>query len=223
MQIADYDKIVLLVVDDRYASAYPRVQELVAKHGGGKVEAFIDGNGKLLPRHMYGQIRPRPVPGWQDSDGAYAHLIAIRNILQQAKSEGVRNILFLEDDVDFLPEFDEVVAKASEELRDLPPWDILYYGANHTWHRTDILSDHVLRLHGSYTTHAMGIKNHMFDAIINLPTRRVIDWMISQYIHHDYTCYGLWPNVAIQLPGMSNISNAHTDYLALFRNKGANH
>jgi hypothetical protein len=243
MLIKDYDRIVVLVVDHRYHTEVPRIQKLIASKGGREVVPFVDGDGHILPRHLYGQISPRPPIGWNGPDKTYSQLIAIRTILQQAKRDGVQNLLFLEDDVDFTPEFDEVVSKATEQLSaklpgicmmdqwtekdeeiiPLPDWDMLYYGANHTWHRTDQLKENVLGLNGSYCLHCVGIRRRMFDPLLSLPDERVMDWMISNYIHHQYNCYAIWPSIAIQKPGFSYLNGKHEDYSEWFKSKGANH
>jgi hypothetical protein len=234
MLIKDYDRIVVLVVDHRYHTEVPRIQKLIASKGGREVVPFVDGDGKLLSRQLYGQISPRPSADWKDSDKTYSQLIAIRTILQQAKHDGVRNLLFLEDDVDFTPEFDEVVAKATKQIdklttfiptkhAPLPDWDMLYYGANHTWHRTDELSENVLGLNGSYCLHCVGIRRRMFDPLLSLPDEKVMDWMISKNIHHQYNCYAIWPSIAIQRPGHSYLNGSHQDYTEWFKNKGTNH
>lgn len=235
MLIKDYDRIVVLVVDHRYHTEVPRIQQLIASKGGREVIPFVDGTGQILPRKLYNQISPRPSLGWQDSDKTYSQLIAIRSILRAAKDDGVENLLFLEDDVDFTPEFDEVVVRATEQLESsatempdgrhipLPKWDMLYYGANHTWHRTDQLHENVLGLSGSYCLHCVGIRRRMFEPLLNLPDEKVMDWMISTYIHHQYDCYAIWPSVAIQRPGFSYLNSKHQDYSSWFKNKGANH
>jgi hypothetical protein len=222
MKLSEYDRAIVLCVDHRYHKDFPRVQSLM-KSKGVEVEAFIDGKGQLLPRPLYNQISPRPSPGWQDKDTAYAHMVAIKSILQAALRDGVETLLFLEDDVELLPEFDEVVEMATAQLAGLPAWDMLYYGSNHTWHRTDILSENVLKLNGSYTTHCCGIKRKMFQPIIDLPAERVLDWMISHYIHPQYSCYGVWPNIAIQQPGYSYLNGCTQDYTDWFKSKGINH
>jgi hypothetical protein len=229
MFIKDYDRIVALVVDHRYHTEVPRIQQLIASKGGREVIPFVDGTGQLLPRQLYNQISPRPVVGWQDSDKTYSQLIAIRTILRQAKNDGVKNLLFLEDDVDFTENFDEILYKGLVQMGRLracgylPDWDLIYYGANHTWHRTDEIGENVLKLNGSYCLHCVGIPNHMFDPLLNLPDEKVMDWMISNYIHPHYNCYAIWPNIAVQRPGHSYLNNKHQDYSEWFKSKGANH
>lgn len=235
MLIKDYDRIVVLTVDHRYHAEVPRIQDLIASKKGREVLPFVDGEGLILPRKMYGQISPRPPKGWADMEKTYSQLTAIRTILRQAKSDGVNNLLFLEDDVDFTPEFDEIVEKATAQLSNLgtympdgrhiplPEWDLLYYGANHTWHRTDQLDENILGLSGSYCLHCVGIRRRMFDVLLALPDERVMDWMISTYIHHQHACYAIWPSIAIQRPGHSYLNGSHQDYTEWFKSKGVNH
>lgn len=223
MKISEYDKIVMLCVDHRYEAEASRVRELVISKGGGELEVFVDGKGRLLPRFFYNQISPRPIASWRDGDGAYAHFVAFKRIVQQAKSEGVQNLLFLEDDVIFTDDFDSTLERANEQMRSLPAWDLLYYGANHTWHPTTELSENILKLHGSYCTHCVGIRRNMFDVILDIPPERVMDYMIGTRIHSSHNCYAIWESVALQKPGFSYLNNAPQDYSQLFKSKGTNH
>lgn len=223
MKICDYDRVSLLCIDKRYLEHTPRINLLIESKGN-VVKPFINGDGRTLPASLYNRInKESPPSSWKSGIGAYYFHLGVRGILQAALDDGVENLLFIEDDLFFTEDFDEVVEKATKQLADLPDWDMLYYGANHSGHRTTILSDNVLKLHGSYTTHCMGIRRRMFEPLLALPPVAVTDLMISQAIHHQYNCYGLWPNVAQQLPGQSFITPGHQDYLNLFKSKGANH
>ncbi len=228
MLIKDYDRIVLISIDHRYPTDFPRVKQLIESKQGREIVPFINGAGTILPAELYNQVNlTGPPPHWSGSPGTYHHWRAFRHVLEDAKRDGVENLLILEDDVDFTPDFDRVVSDATEQMYEmgaaLPRWDLLYYGANHTWHRTDELAPNVLGLNGSYCIHCLGVRRRMFDPILSLPCVGVMDLMLSQHIHHDYNCYAIWPSVAVQRPGTSYLSEGFQDYNHYFKCKGANH
>ncbi len=223
MLIKDYDRVSLLCIDMRYEKQVPRIRGLIEERGN-KVVPFVNGEGRLLPLSLYNRINREKPPGtWRNSLGAYYFHLGFRAIIKSALDDGIENLLYIEDDLFFTPDFDDVLEKAIVQLDDLPEWDMLYYGANHTWHKTTVFDENVLKLHGSYTTHCIGIRRHMFEPLLALPEVEVTDLMISQVIHNRYNCYCLWPNVAQQLPGASFITPGYQDYSEYFKSKGVNH
>jgi hypothetical protein len=218
--LSQYDLSVGLFVDRRLEENEQRLKMMLAGKGVRAYRPFIDGDGTYLPHHWYDQITLSTPYAWQHGKGAWAHFRAMQHVVQVAKREGVENLLRVEDDCVFADEFDAVVAAATEQMASLPRWDLLYYGANHTWAGTEELSPNVLRCHGSYTTHCLGIPRHMFDVVAGLRPVHVIDKVIADQLHPSHRCYAVWPNVAVQKPGLSYLSGGHQDYTDYFRSKG---
>jgi hypothetical protein len=218
--------VVCLCLDRHYKDDGVRVMEMAKGHGAKarSVRPFIDGKGTILPIDMYDQFSPTPPASWTQTAGAYAHFHAVKQIVRRAQEDCIANLLLLEHDCEFTPDFDEVVGLACDQVREHHiEWDMLYYGANHTWATTEAVSPNLLRCFGSYTTHCVGIRCSIYDAILDLPERHVIDNVIANCLHHRFGCYAIWPNVALQRPGWSNISNVPCDYTEMFKCKGANH
>jgi hypothetical protein len=223
MKIHEYDRIVCLCVDQRYAIEWPRVRQLIHEKKG-EARCFVEGKGELLPRDCYHQISSTPPAGWRGHPNAYNHFTAMQSIVREARESGVRTLLFLEDDVDFTDRFDEIVECACVDFAEFGiQWDMLYYGANHTWAETREIGPNLLRICGSLTLHCVGIRSTAFDAILTLPPHAALDLLISTQIQPVYECYSVWPSVALQMPGFSQINNANVDYTAMFRSKGRNH
>lgn len=220
MLLSQYDLAVGLFVDRRLEENEQRVKAMLAEKGVHSYRPFIDGDGAYLPHGRYDQITLSVPYTWQHGKGAWAHFRAMQTVIRNAQEEGVENLLWVEDDCVFAGDFDAVVAAAAEQVASLPRWDLLYYGANHTWASTEELSPNVLRCHGSYTTHCLGIPRHMFDRVANLPPVHVIDKVIADYLHPSCRCYAVWPNVAVQKPGLSYLSGGHQDYTDFFKSKG---
>jgi hypothetical protein len=221
MKLSDYDRAHCLFVDRRFTEERGRVYQMLIEKGvdDSKIKMFLDGRGHMFHPSLYHQISPTPPPSWAHGAGAYAHFMGMQAIIRQAKDEGVENLLFVEDDCVLTDEFDEVVEAATQQVP-VGDWDILYYGANHTWARTEEISPNVLQCFGSYTTHCMGIKRRMFDSLLRLQPHHVIDKVIADTIHPTHKCYAVWPNVAIQKPGYSYLSMKEMDYTDYFKNKG---
>jgi hypothetical protein len=188
-----------------------------------KFRFFVDGDGLLFHPNLYDQITPEPPASWQYGKGAYAHFSALKSVVRQAQADDVRNLLWVEDDCVFSENFDQSVRDATRQMgQGGHRWDLLYYGANHSWATTYDVTPNVIRCYGSLTTHCVGIPNHMFDPILLLPEVHVIDKVIADSLHHQYACYAIWPPVALQKPGYSHISRMETDYNHYFKCKGAN-
>jgi hypothetical protein len=225
MKLSEYDQVHCLFVDRRIKEEQDRIFDMLIEKGveSKKIKPFMDGLGKIFHPAHYQQISPTPPSSWQHGPGAYAHFMGMQAIIERAKADrSVEHILFVEDDCVFTDEFDDVVESATQQLVG-HDWDILYYGANHTWARTGIISENVLQCFGSYTTHCLGIKRRMFNSLLRLQPYHVIDKVIADTIHPTHKCYAVWPNVAIQKPGYSYLSYQEMDYTDYFKSKGMNH
>jgi hypothetical protein len=222
MKFSDYDAAYCLCVDYRFRTEFARVAGLLGDRGRG-VTPFIDGKGKVLSSCMYNQISPTPPPGWLYGPGAYAHFHGTKGIIREAKRQRARHVLFVEDDLILAPEFDRVVEQATGQIEaEGIDWDVLYYGANHTPAVTKNLGENVMRVFGSFTTHCMGVRESIYDAILALPEIHVIDNVIASSLHHQFKFLSVWPNVALQKPGFSYLWRKDADYTELFRSRGSN-
>lgn len=225
MILSHYDRVVCLCVDHRWQAERGRVGEMLADHGVNMdcYAMFIDGEGHLYPYHMYDQFTPDVPSGWKHGKGAYAHFCAMKTVVEHAADEGIDNLLWIEDDCVFTPEFNDVVADATRQIMEQGiEYDLLYYGANHSWASTYEVSPNLLRCYGSLTTHCLGIPARSFEKILGLPPEHVIDKVIADRLHARGASYAVWPNVAVQKPGFSAISNIPCDYSDYFKSKGKN-
>lgn len=220
-----FDYTYCLSVDYRYEKEKERIQKLLIPYGiyidtndpehWPNGHFFIDGKGEQLPMSWYNQISPSPPPTWQDGEGSYAHFRAFKKMIGGFDGE---TLLVVEDDLVLTPDFEEVATKALEQLPD--DWDMFYFGANHSGHRTREISPNILRCFGSACTHMVAFRRPIYDAILELPEDRTIDWNIANRLHHKFCCYAAWPNSAIQRPGYSLLWKRQVDYSDLWKNKG---
>jgi hypothetical protein len=223
MYLSEYERVVCVSVDRRYEEHAPRIQRMLLDHGvkEDRLSFWLNGKGELFPRERYNQIfRECDLPRNWSNLGGYAITMAIRSVLQEAIRDKVEHLLLVEDDCELVPEFDAVLASATDQLRRLPPWDCLYYGANHYWATTEELAPNVLRCHTSFMTHCVGLRPKMMVAMLDLKVTGFMDIMMAYQLQKHYQCYALWPNIAIQQPGYSCIDETYKDQADFFRSKG---
>lgn len=132
---------------------------------------------------------------------AMSHILALR----QAWQSSAEAVFITEDDV--------VLHKNlkiwAESCRLPDDWGILYFGNQHKIAPT-IHSRGLLRIHGSQSTHAYGVKRAYIPQIIKamrigLKTCRPCD-MVLVDLHQIIPAYGFYPNLAWQRESFSNIS-----------------
>lgn len=215
MILSKFDDARILSVDYRYESERDRLVELLNKRGV-YPRFFIEGRGEELARNLYNQISCDAPPTWKDGRPSYNQFRAIKSIIEETKKAGGNNVLFMEDDLVFTLYFDDIV-----DIIEIPDdWDMIYYGANHTKHKTQGAGPHLIRVFGSTCMHCVGINHTIFDAILSLPCDRTMDWNIANRLHESYHCYAIYPSVALQKPGYSHLWRQHVDYSELWGNKG---
>jgi len=136
------------------------------------------------------------------------------NIIKEAKEKDYSSILILEDDVVFVDEIKNI-----DSYVELLPdnWDMLYFGGNHNTHMgvspPQIINDKVCKLHNTYTTHCIGIRNNMFDILLSILPKLngPLDVEYAK-LQKFFNIYSFYPAIAKQRVGFSDIQNKTQDY-----------
>ena len=132
---------------------------------------------------------PRGWRGCRDS-----HLV----VLEKYQSENF--LLVFEDDVLFLADPTLPMAEAASELP--PNWDMLYLGISPT-QRYQRYSEHLFRVNGGYTTHAILWHNRKHGAVEYIFSHRndILKWdvYLSSVIHKIFNCLVIWPLLCTQI------------------------
>jgi hypothetical protein len=225
------DRIVILTLDKRlYENKYPYLTwKAKSKFGSvsiNHISKHVCGKGKYETE--YNPIDPddEDIPdSWKNGPfgkltNSYCAFLCFQNIIRKAKKQNIERLLILEDDFEFTENFHEIYNKASEQLEDLPPWDMLYFGANHTWSPTKQWSNNILKLYGSLCWHSVLLKNTVFDEILSWTPTMPIDTMAAKVLHPKYTCLAIWPSIMVQKPGYSNVEGKERDYSEFWSCKG---
>ncbi len=133
------------------------------------------------------------------------------NIISEAIKNNYSSIVIFEDDVYFTSE----IANLEEYINSVPnDWDMIYFGGNHTYgDQPEQINDKVIKLHNTFSTEGIIIKNTLFDVLLEITKDREKS-MDSYYadLQKKYNVYGFYPNITLQKMGYSDIQNKKVDY-----------
>lgn len=137
------------------------------------------------------------------------------NLIKEAQEKNYKAVLIFEDDVVFTEE----MKRLEEYMAELPSdWDMLYIGGNHVYGAPPLqISEKVLKLNNTYTTHCIAIRNTLFEPIIGVTRKR--EKPIDVYygdLQKIFNIYGFTPNLAIQTIEFSDIQNRQVNYTNYF-------
>ncbi len=131
--------------------------------------------------------------------------------VKRAKELNLSNYLVFEDDMepaaDFIDNFKDFMDQVPAN------WDMIYFGVNADNGNPEKISKNIFRLSKGYTTHAIAVKNTMYDAMIekwSTPNKQV-DVLLSE-LHPHFNVYTFCPNLVGQKAGKSDILNKEVNY-----------
>lgn len=157
-------------------------------------------------------------------------------IINYAKQNKFKNILVMEDDVQFDT---EVLQNTNIQVPE--DWEMFYLGyhVNKGYQH----SQHILKILSGLTTHAYIMRDTLYDYVLDNITQdwksipefydlnahekpffdldnHAIDIFYAKWIHHRRNkTYGAYPLIAYQRPSFSHIENKNVDYTSLFKVK----
>lgn len=141
------------------------------------------------------------------------HLKLIRN----AKSKKYKNILLIEDDIEFTEEINNI-----DNYFNLLPndWDMLWLGGNHNIHagkKINLINDKIIKCDETYATQCVAINNSVYDLLIDvlIKKEKPLDVYYSD-VQKFKNCYSFYPSMALQRPSFSDIQNQHQDNRWIF-------
>ncbi len=172
---------------------------------------FITGiDGKTLPDPQATSQDTLPV-----SNGDMGCTLSHLKIVQLAKERGLKQILILEDDVEFAENFNAIFPDYFSQVPD--DWDFLYFGGNHSKGGLQLLSNdsNIAKIFYTYTTHAYAIRESVYDAMIDvLQQKEKVDINIGS-LHSKFHSYCFRPHIAFQRESFSDILDKNTNYVHL--------
>lgn len=194
-----FDKIYCINLEHR-KDRWEKCQEYFNKYNL-VVERFNGVNGK----NVIDDIRKNVL-----LDGEIGILLTHIEIIKEAKDKGYKSIFIFEDDVEFIEGFDEMFSVISKQIPD--NFDFLYLGGNNIQGSTKITTN-IHKIYHTYAIQSFGIKNTMFDYILeNLPNyTKQIDVFYAE-LHSKTNSYIIKPHLCWQRADYSDIQGGFMDY-----------
>lgn len=137
-------------------------------------------------------------------------LLTMKKVFTVSLKDGHKNILVLEDDVQFVAPVKNFL---SEVLPQLPErYHCFHLGVNLLSVPTRV-SENILRISSAYSTHCVLYSREAMERILPLlDTPIPYDILLMQQIQPMGHCYASLPQLAIQRPGHSDIENKFVDW-----------
>lgn len=147
-------------------------------------------------------------------NGMYGLVLTYLKIYEKWKKNVNDNILIIEDDCIFFPDFNR---KLKEYIDNVPKdWEMLYFGGNHNYHvgsKTQNINDYCIKLNNTYSAHCVILKNYVFEELIkNLKEFRIENDVMLAFLQKKYNAYSSKDKMTTQMANISNIENKYVDY-----------
>ncbi len=152
-------------------------------------------------------------------NGEIGLILSVLEIIKDCKRNNYKNVIIIEDDCVFSPE----INKHKLYLDNLPnDWDMFYLGGNHNTHEGTSppisVNDYYTKLHRTYTTHFVAIKNTVFDHIEAILEKFKEPLDVSYVrIQNIFNVYCTKKTIATQKEGYSDILLYNVNYDSLIR------
>jgi GR25 family glycosyltransferase involved in LPS biosynthesis len=190
---------------DRRPDRLENFNKQVEKYDLGNYTRVSAVDGKLLaPEEKSGRLQ----------DGELGLLLTVEKIISYSIEKEYETILVVEDDCYFTEEINNIDVYFEHLPSD---WNMLYMGGNHNIHMgmppPQIINEKVARLHNTFTTHFVGIKNNVFNLILeNIKERsKPLDMLYSD-LQKKINAYTFYPAIAKQISDYSDIQSRVVDY-----------
>ena len=199
-----FDHVFVINLRRRFDRLIQITKELENHNIEAEVIEAIDGNDLVLPEIISSD-------GLKPSNGDIACSLSHSKVCKLAKERGYKNYLCLEDDCMFSENFED---KFTNYITQVPAdWGFLYIGGSINCEQVSVISDNIVEAVDVFTTHAMGVREDVYDDLINLWEQRneKVDLCVAQ-LQKKYKTYCFNPFLIGQKPSYSDILNKYTDY-----------
>lgn len=197
-----FDKIYCINLEHR-TDRWKKSKELFDKYNI-KVDRFNAINGKNISNDIRKNIL---------LDGEIGVLLTHLEIIKECKKNNYKSVFIFEDDVDFIEDFDQMFNVICKQIPE--NFDFLYLGGNNI-QGSQRITTNIHKIFHTYAIQSFGIKNTMFDYILeNLPDyKKQIDVFYAE-LHSKTNSYITKPHLTWQRPDYSDIQGGFMDYTFL--------
>lgn len=200
-----FDHVFVINLKRRFDRLISITKELEKHNIEAEVIEAIDGNELELPEIISSD-------GLKCSSGDIACALSHSKVCKLAKERGYKNYLCLEDDAVFKNNFDFWF---DLQIAQLPEdYDLVYLGGSHNGPciRVEFAAS-ICRGTKIFTTHAIGVRNTIYDSLIELWEQKneKVDICVAS-LQTKFNTYAFNPFIVGQRPSYSDILNKHTDY-----------
>ena len=198
-----FDNIYCLNLDKR-TSKWLAVKKQLDRYGiiverfsaAGPNDFVVKNNFKKLCK-VHPKMKERKKRALIDSIGAMGCLISHTRIIKDAKRNGYKKILILEDDIILAKNFLEKFNNISR----LPPWKLLYLGGSqHGWKSVNINKRGFYKAVNTCGTFAYAIDHSIYNKLLKKFSNKklpVDSYLISFQKSPDSSSYVFYPNIII--------------------------
>jgi len=201
MQLNDFFDHIYCINLDRREDRWAESLKEFEKHGVQNVERFAAVDGLTIPRDGYSDnMKP----------GDIGSLLTHQSLFRDASEKGYENFLLLEDDIQFVENFQE---RFSVAIQDVPDnWQIFYLGGNHAWGASIRITENIAIANRTLATHAISFKKEIYESILNQLNNNEpndVTYANNLYKYNSYICH---PPLAWQRPSWSDLENSYADH-----------
>jgi len=142
--------------------------------------------------------------------GCLGCLCSHAEVCKLALSRGYKNVLILEDDVEFTDSIDKL-SRYSNQIND--DYDMLYLSGSNIGTQ-EMVSSNVKRVVGTYTTGSYCIKENVMKYLVDniISYDKEIDVFYAKDVQPKFKCFCIHPHIVKQKDGYSDIQQRHVQY-----------
>jgi GR25 family glycosyltransferase involved in LPS biosynthesis len=146
------------------------------------------------------------------SPGTAGCAMSFVSIFRDAKEKGYKTFLVLEDDVEFVDNFNQLFFQYLEQVP--ANWKLLYTSGNHRGKQyIKSVSENVIQVKNTLCAHFLGINAEILDDVINETSKYKMpcDWHLAE-IQRRHPAYCIIPPLTWQREGYSDNEDKHMNY-----------